>query len=128
MELQPLHWCSPTDMDTVGCSWAGGWQQGCVAAVACWGSGTRRKGVCVNAGARQRYGEGGTPSQVAFAPFFPCRYREENVRLTDEYKRITEQFKDLQSKFRHFELVDTRKYKEVGFLAALGGGNGGVRD
>ncbi len=35
------------------------------------------------------------------------------ARLTDEYKRITEQFKDLQSKFRHFEAVDTKKYREV---------------
>jgi len=35
------------------------------------------------------------------------------MRLTDEYKRITEQFKDLQGKFRHFELVDTKKYAEV---------------
>ena len=35
------------------------------------------------------------------------------MKLTDEYKRITEQFKDLQSKFRHFELVDTKKYTEV---------------
>eukprot|EP00983_Pelagomonas_calceolata_P114017 1160051-Pelagomonas_calceolata.AAC.2 len=34
------------------------------------------------------------------------------MRLTDEYKRITEQFKDLQGKFRHFELVDTKKYTE----------------
>jgi hypothetical protein len=38
---------------------------------------------------------------------------DENMKLTDEYKRITEQFKDLQSKFRHFELVDTKKYNEV---------------
>jgi dynein regulatory complex protein 1 len=38
---------------------------------------------------------------------------QENMRLTDEYKRITEQFKDLQGKFRHFELVDTKKYAEV---------------
>lgn len=64
------------------------------------------------------------PNLLASA-LFPCRYREENVRLTDEYKRITEQFKDLQSKFRHFELVDTRKYKEVGggeCLRVLGAG------
>ncbi|KAF5832552.1 sperm tail C-terminal domain-containing protein [Dunaliella salina] len=40
------------------------------------------------------------------------KYMEENMRLTDEYKRITEQFKDLQGKFRHFELVDTKKYTE----------------
>ena len=39
------------------------------------------------------------------------------MRLTDEYKRITEQFKDLQGKFRHFELVDTKKYAEVSGMA-----------
>jgi hypothetical protein len=49
-----------------------------------------------------------------------CRYREtdrklheENMKLTGEYKRITEQFKDLQIKFRHFELVDSKKYEDV---------------
>ena len=42
-------------------------------------------------------------------------HRDENMKLTLEYKRITEQFKDLQSKFRHFELVDTKKYREVGW-------------
>lgn len=35
------------------------------------------------------------------------------MKLTSEYKRMTEQFKDLQLKFKHFELVDSRKYIEV---------------
>ena len=35
------------------------------------------------------------------------------MKLTSEYKRITEQFKDLQLKFRHFELVDGRKFDDV---------------
>jgi hypothetical protein len=35
------------------------------------------------------------------------------IELTDDYKRTTEQFKDLQRKFRHFEMVDSKKYKEV---------------
>jgi dynein regulatry complex protein 1 len=41
------------------------------------------------------------------------KLHEENLKLTGEYKRITEQFKDLQLKFRHFELVDTKKYDDV---------------
>lgn len=41
------------------------------------------------------------------------KFQEENMKLTDEYKRITEQFKDLQSKYRHFELADIKRYKEV---------------
>jgi dynein regulatory complex protein 1 len=41
------------------------------------------------------------------------RFRHENAELTDEYKRVTEQFKDLQKKFRHFEMVDTKKYRDV---------------
>lgn len=35
------------------------------------------------------------------------------MKLTSEYKRMTEQFKDLQLKFKHFELVDSKKYIEV---------------
>merc|ERR1719171_1782806 len=41
------------------------------------------------------------------------RYRTENQDLTEEYKRITEQFKDLQSKFQHFEVSDTKRYRDV---------------
>ena len=33
--------------------------------------------------------------------------------LTEEYKRITEQFKDLQAKFQHFEVADTKRYRDV---------------
>jgi len=41
------------------------------------------------------------------------RYKQENQDLTEEYKRITEQFKDLQNKFRHFEVADTKRYRDV---------------
>mmetsp|Transcript_7426 Transcript_7426/g.8564 ORF Transcript_7426/g.8564 Transcript_7426/m.8564 type:complete len:657 (+) Transcript_7426:326-2296(+) len=41
------------------------------------------------------------------------KFQEENMKLTDEYRRITEQFKDLQAKYRHFEVADIRRYKEV---------------
>ena len=41
------------------------------------------------------------------------KLHEENMKLTGEYKRITEQFKDLQLKFRHFEVVDSKKYDDV---------------
>ena len=41
------------------------------------------------------------------------RFKEENADLTNEYKRITEQFKDLQSKFQHFEVADTKRYRDV---------------
>ena len=41
------------------------------------------------------------------------RFRIENTDLTEEYKRITEQFKDLQSKFQHFEVADTKRYRDV---------------
>merc|ERR1719440_2149264 len=41
------------------------------------------------------------------------RYKQENSDLTEEYKRITEQFKDLQSKFQHFEVADTKRYRDV---------------
>merc|ERR1719171_725379 len=41
------------------------------------------------------------------------RFRTENQDLTEEYKRITEQFKDLQSKFQHFEVSDTKRYRDV---------------
>eukprot|EP00163_Fabomonas_tropica_P016218 TRINITY_DN2917_c0_g1_i2.p1 TRINITY_DN2917_c0_g1~~TRINITY_DN2917_c0_g1_i2.p1 ORF type:complete len:569 (+),score=175.16 TRINITY_DN2917_c0_g1_i2:731-2437(+) len=40
-------------------------------------------------------------------------YRQQNMDLTEEYKRITEQFKDLQNKFRHFEITDNKKYREM---------------
>lgn len=41
------------------------------------------------------------------------RYKGENQDLTEEYKRITEQFKDLQNKFQHFEVADTKRYRDV---------------
>merc|ERR1719198_2025789 len=41
------------------------------------------------------------------------RFKNENQELTEEYKRITEQFKDLQSKFQHFEVADTKRYRDV---------------
>ena len=33
--------------------------------------------------------------------------------LTEEYKTITEQFKDLHNKFQHFEVADTKRYRDV---------------
>jgi dynein regulatory complex protein 1 len=39
--------------------------------------------------------------------------RHQNQELTDDYRRITKQYKDLQSKFRHFEIADNRRYREV---------------
>ena len=41
------------------------------------------------------------------------RFKNENQDLTEEYKRITEQFKDLQSKFQHFEVADTKRYRDL---------------
>ena len=41
------------------------------------------------------------------------RFRQENTDLTDEYKRITDQFKDLQNKFQHFEIADTKRYRDL---------------
>jgi len=41
------------------------------------------------------------------------RFKQENADLTDEYKRITDQFKDLQSKFQHFEVADTKRYRDL---------------
>ena len=41
------------------------------------------------------------------------KFKEENMLLTLEYRRITKQYKDLQSKFRHFEIADNKKYREV---------------
>lgn len=40
-------------------------------------------------------------------------FRQENITLTEEYRRITESFKDLQSKFRHFEISDGKRYREM---------------
>ncbi|KAJ3261146.1 hypothetical protein HK103_006455 [Boothiomyces macroporosus] len=40
-------------------------------------------------------------------------FQQENTSLTDDYKHLTEQFKELQKKFRHFQLADSKKYKEV---------------
>lgn len=42
-----------------------------------------------------------------------ARDRQQNHELTEEYRRITKQYKDLQTKFRHFEVVDNRKYQDV---------------
>jgi len=41
------------------------------------------------------------------------RFKQENQDLTDEYKRITDQFKDLQTKFQHFEVADTKRYRDL---------------
>merc|ERR1719284_661360 len=41
------------------------------------------------------------------------RFKQENADLTDEYKRITDQFKDIQSKFQHFEVADTKRYRDL---------------
>lgn len=41
------------------------------------------------------------------------KFKSDNQELTEEYKRVTDQFKDLQRKFRHFEMVDHKKYREV---------------
>ncbi len=41
------------------------------------------------------------------------QYRQENAELTEEYRRITTSFKDLQSKFRHFEISDGKRYREL---------------
>ncbi|KAJ3032697.1 hypothetical protein HK097_005148, partial [Rhizophlyctis rosea] len=40
-------------------------------------------------------------------------FQQEYMSLTDDYKRITEQFKELQKKFRHFQLSDSKKYRDV---------------
>jgi dynein regulatory complex protein 1 len=40
-------------------------------------------------------------------------FQQEYLSLTDDYKRITEQFKELQKKFRHFQIADSKKYREV---------------
>mmetsp|Transcript_9485 Transcript_9485/g.27918 ORF Transcript_9485/g.27918 Transcript_9485/m.27918 type:complete len:710 (-) Transcript_9485:100-2229(-) len=39
--------------------------------------------------------------------------RRKNDELTEEYNRITKQYKDLQAKFRHFEMLDNRRYEEL---------------
>ncbi|KAJ1545497.1 hypothetical protein HK096_006345 [Nowakowskiella sp. JEL0078] len=40
-------------------------------------------------------------------------FHQEYLALTDDYKRITEQFKGLQKKFRHFQISDSKKYRDV---------------
>ncbi|KAJ3393070.1 hypothetical protein HDU92_008014 [Lobulomyces angularis] len=40
-------------------------------------------------------------------------FHSEYLALTEDYKRITEQFKELQKKFRHFQIADSKKYKEI---------------
>eukprot|EP00965_Chrysotila_dentata_P021394 708375-Pleurochrysis_carterae.AAC.1 len=42
-----------------------------------------------------------------------CPRARHSQDLTEDYKRITEQFKDLQSKFQHFEVADTKRYRDV---------------
>ena len=39
--------------------------------------------------------------------------KQENAKLTADYKRITEQFKDLQTKYLHFEQVDLNKFSQI---------------
>jgi len=41
------------------------------------------------------------------------QYSDENQALTDDLKRITEQYKELQKKFRHFQLTDEKKFKDI---------------
>jgi len=40
-------------------------------------------------------------------------FQLEYFALTDDYKRITDQFKELQKKFRHFQIADSKKYRQV---------------
>jgi dynein regulatory complex protein 1 len=40
-------------------------------------------------------------------------FKKANKEMTNDYKKMTEQFKDLQKKYHHFELVDTKKFREV---------------
>lgn len=40
-------------------------------------------------------------------------YQQEYVSLTEDYKRITEQLKELRKKFRHFQVTDSKKYREI---------------
>jgi len=39
--------------------------------------------------------------------------KKKNDELTDEYRRVTEQYKDLQSKFKHFEVSDNTRYRQI---------------
>ena len=41
------------------------------------------------------------------------KYKQENSELTEEYRRITKQYKDLQLKFKHFEVSDNNRYREM---------------
>ncbi|KAH6568769.1 hypothetical protein BASA62_005268 [Batrachochytrium salamandrivorans] len=40
-------------------------------------------------------------------------FQQENTSLTDDYSHITEQFQELQKKFRHFQKVDSKRYKDI---------------
>ncbi|KAK5664766.1 hypothetical protein BDV3_002123 [Batrachochytrium dendrobatidis] len=40
-------------------------------------------------------------------------FQQENVSLTDDHRHLTEQFKELQKKFRHFQMADSKKYKDI---------------
>ena len=40
-------------------------------------------------------------------------FQQEYISLTDDYKRITDQFKELQKKFRHFQMADSKRYRQV---------------
>lgn len=40
-------------------------------------------------------------------------FSQEHQSLNEDYKRITEQFKELQKKFRHFQMSDSKTFKDV---------------
>jgi hypothetical protein len=40
-------------------------------------------------------------------------FQQENQSLTDDYKNLTEQYKELQKKFKHFQLADSKRFKEI---------------
>ncbi|KAJ3303604.1 hypothetical protein HDV03_003681 [Kappamyces sp. JEL0829] len=40
-------------------------------------------------------------------------FQQENTSLTDDYKHLTEQYKELQKKFRHFQLADSKRFKDI---------------
>lgn len=41
------------------------------------------------------------------------QYKDENARLSDDYKRITDMFNDLQLKSKHFLAVDLKKFHDI---------------
>ena len=40
-------------------------------------------------------------------------YGKSSSGLTEDYRELTKRYKDLQAKFKHFELADTEKYRQV---------------